>query len=204
MKRSILAVAVFSSACATHAQTRALDDVTTTSAVIHTTPKATVEAPAITDGFVGSSELPTPVAPQSALDDVRIALDVGRASDAATRRADLALRYARDTRVRDFAQLLRDRAREAKLQMSLISVTPDASDPPTSVQNLAGQSQVDFDRAYVALETRTLGGLIGMIDELTPAATASSLRQRLLALRPQLVDLWTRADELQQTLLNAP
>ncbi len=205
MKRSILVAAILCVACGAHRQARGLDDVTTTSAVIRTqTTPATLEAPAIADGWAGPTEVASPLANPATLDDVRIALDVGHATSAAESRSELALRYVADNRVRDFAQLVHDRAHEAKLQMSLVSVAPDAAEPPAALQKLAGQSQVGFDRAYVALETRVLGQLIQRIDELTPQATGSDLRRKLLDLRPQLVDLWIRADELQETLVNAP
>jgi len=204
MKRSIFVAAILCVACGAHRQARGLDDVTTTSAVIRAqAPTATLEAPAILDVYEGPTAIATPIT-SSTMDDVRIALDVGHATSATESRAELALRYVADGRVRDFAQLVHDRAHEAKLQMSLVSVMPDAAEPPASLQKLAGQSQVDFDRGYVALETRALGQLIQRIDALAPQATASELRRRLLDLRPQLVDLWTRADDLQQTLVNAP
>lgn len=206
MKRSIFVAAVLLVGCGAHRQARGLDDVTTTSAVIRTqTAPATLEAPPIADGWVGPTEVASPtMATAAVLDDVRIALDVGHATSAAESRSELALRYVADNRVRDFAQLVHDRAHEAKLQMSLVSVMPDAAEPPATLHKLAGQSQVDFDRAYVALETRALGQLIQRIDELAPQATGADLRRRLLDLRPQLVDLWIRADELQETLVNAP
>lgn len=204
MKRTFLVVAVACIACGAHREMRALDDVTTTtSAVIRPARVATVETPVVEDEALASR--PTPVAaPTNAPDDVGIASTVERTSDAAVARADLALRYVRDVRVRDFAQLVRDRNHDAKTGLSFIVVSPDVAQPPTSLQALSAQSQIDFDRAYVNMELSAINQELGMLDELTPRAATPELRKRLMDLRPQLADLYTRAYELQQILVNAP
>jgi predicted outer membrane protein len=201
MNRTYLVLAIACSACSAHREMRGLDDVTTTSAVIRPAPPTTVEAPIAEDQT--ASSMPTPIA-ASTTDDVAIAGAVERTSDAAVQRADLALRYVRDNRVRDFAQLVRDRNHDAKTGLSFIVASPDVAQPPAALSALAAQSQIDFDRAYVDMELRATNEELSMLDEVTPRATTPELRKRLMDLRPQLADLYARAYELQQVLVTAP
>ncbi len=201
MKRSYFVLAIACSACGAHREMRGLDDVTTTSAVIRPAPVTTVEAPIVEDQTAAT--MPTPL-PASATDDVAIAAAVERTSDAAVQRADLALRYVRDNRVRDFTQLVRDRNHDAKTGLSFIVSSPDVAQPPAALSALAAQSQIDFDRAYVDMELRAINEELSMLDEITPQAKTPELRKRLMDLRPQLADLYARAYELQQVLVTAP
>ena len=197
MMRSIIVACVLSAAC-THQHQFPLDAVTTTSATIRPDRgPTTLEANVPNDEAVAS--MPSQLAP-SAQDDARIAAAVEAYDDAAVSRADYALGRAKDSRVRDYAQLVHDRHREAKLQLSSMRVTPDTTPPPTALIDAHAQPGLDFDRVYVATEAREQSALLQLLDHSTPETRTLDLRKRLMDLRPQVADLWVRAYELEQIL----
>jgi predicted outer membrane protein len=165
MMRSMFVAAVLCAACTHHQQVRDLET-TTTSATIR--------------GDRGITTLEP---------DAGIAAAVEAYDDAAVSRATVAIGRAKDSRVRDYARLVRDRHHDAKL-----------ATPPTTLGENEDQSQLDFDRAYVAAEVREQSALLQMLDASTPEAKTVELRKRLVDLRPQVADLWVRAFELQQIL----
>jgi predicted outer membrane protein len=192
MNRAVFVLVCVS--CA-HSHAPGLDAVTTTAAVIRAEEPAHVATVESTADVASAAPLP---AINADTDDVRIVTIVHDASDAAVSRADYALGHARDGRVRDFAQLVRDRHHEAALGLSLVVITSSKTeDPPQAMQ-------VDFDRAYVDVELRATSRVLDMLDRFTPEATTLELRKRLMDLRPRMADLYTRAFELQQALVTAP
>ena len=173
-------------------------ETTTTSATIRDTRGVTtLEAQVPNDE--SASSIPTAL-PSNAPDDTRIAAAVEAYDDAAVARATFAMDRAKDSRVRDYAQLVRDRHHEAKMRLSSLAVVPYVAVPPTSLQQAVGPSQLGFDREYVDVETREQSALLQLLDHATPETKTAELRKRLVDLRPQVADLWVRGFELQQIL----
>ncbi len=197
MTRSIFVAAVLCAAC-THQRQIPLDAVTTTSATIHADRgTATLEPSATNDDSVAS--MPSRLSP-AAQDDARITAAVEAYDDAAVSRAKLAIGGATDTRVRDFAQLVYDRHRDARMRLSGFHASPNVADPPTALVTARVEAGLDFDRVYVATEAREQSALLQLLDSTTPEARTVELRQRLMDLRAQVADLWVRAYELEQIL----
>ena len=203
MMRSIFVAAVLCVAC-THHQQVPLDAVTTTSATIRTDRGATaLEANATNDQNVAST--PSQV-PSNATDDARIAAAVEAYDDAAIARAKFALGRSKNSRVHDFAQLVYERHHEAKMRLTSLNATSDVAQPLTALHEALGPSQLDFDRVYCTTERNEESALLQLLDHATPETRTVELRARLMDLRPQVADLWVRADELAQILAsnNAP
>ena len=197
MMRSIFVAAVLCAAC-THQKQVPLDSVTTTSATIRRDRgPTTLEANATTDEAVAS--MPSQL-PSNAQDDSHIAAAVEAYDDAAVTRAKFALGRAKDSRVRDYAQLVYDRHHEAKMRLSSLHALPGTAEFPVELADAHGQPGVDFDRVYVETEAREQSALLQLLDHTTPEARTTELRQRLMDLRPQVADLWVRGYELEQIL----
>jgi predicted outer membrane protein len=172
--------------------------VTTTSATIRADRgPTTLEANVPNDETVAS--MPSQLTP-SAQGDARIAAAVEAYDDAAVARARYALGRAKDSRVRDYAQLVYDRHHEAKQRLSSLYASPGSAEPPTELADAHGQAGLDFDRVYVETEAREQSALLQLLDHTTPETRTTEMRQRLTDLRPQVADLWVRGYELQQIL----
>ena len=197
MLRSIFVAAVLCAAC-THQSQIPLDAVTTTSATIRPDRgPSTLETGVTNDEAVAS--MPSQIS-QATQDDARIAAAVEAYDDAAVARAKYALDRVTDSRVRDYAQLVRDRHRDTKLRLSSLHATPDTTPPPEGLQDAHARPGLDFDRVYVETEAREQSALLQLLDSTTPETRTVELRQRLMDLRPQIADLWVRAYELDQIL----
>jgi predicted outer membrane protein len=197
MMRSIFVAAVLCAAC-THQKQVPLDAVTTTSATIRTDRgPSTLEPGRANDEAVAS--MPSQV-PSSAQDDARIAAAVEAYDDAAVARAKFAMGRAKDSRVKDYAQLVYDRHHEAKMRLSSLHTSPATAEPPTELAEAHAQPGIDFDRVYVETEAREQSALLQLLDSTTPETKTVEMRQRLMDLRPQVADLWVRGYELAQIL----
>jgi predicted outer membrane protein len=197
MMRSIFVAAVLCAACS-HQRQVPLDAVSTTSATIRTDRGATTLEPRATnDDSVAS--MPSRVS-AAAQDDARITAAIEAYDDAAVARATLAIGGATNTRVRDFAQLVYDRHREARMRLSGFHAPPNVAAPPTALVDARAQMGLDFDRVYVGTEAREQSALLQLIDSTTPEARTVELRMQLMDLRAQIADLWVRAYELEQIL----
>ena len=197
MQRSFFVAAALCVACTHQQQMHGLETTTTSATIRDTHGAATLEAQLPSDESVSSA----PAAlPSNSPDDARIAAAVEAYDDAAVARASFAMDRAKDSRVRDYAQLVRDRHHDAKMRLSNLTVTPGGAAPPASLQQAVGPSQLDFDREYVTVETREQNALLQLIDHATPETKTVELRKRLVDLRPQIADLWVRGFELEQIL----
>lgn len=203
MIRSIFVAAVLCAACTHHQNQIPLDAVTTTSATIRADrAPTTLEANVATEDE-SLARAPGQIAPASQ-DDARIAAAVEAYDDAAVSRAKFAMGRATDSRVKDFAQLVLDRHKDAKAKLSSLHASPGSAEPSTELADAHGQPGVDFDRVYVETEAREQSALLQLLDHSTPETKTIELRKRLMDFRPQVADLWVRAYELDAILANGP
>jgi len=200
MMRSIFVAAVLCAACTHHHQQAALDAVTTTSATIRTD-----RAPSTLEVNVAADEslaaVPSQITPATQ-DDARIAAAVEAYDDAAVSRAKYAMGRATDSRVKDYAQLVLDRHKDAKSKLSSLHAAPGSAEPPTELADAHAQPGLDFDRVYVETEAREQSALLQLLDHSTPETKTIELRKSLMDFRNQVADLWVRAYELEAILAN--
>lgn len=223
MRTWTLAVVLVAACGGVQQPAREPDRTTTTAAVVHPGRVETSSIPREPQTpSAAAEELDVPVVPTrieppaTGLDDGRIAGIAHAIDQMQMEQARLALGRAKDGRVRDLAQLLYDHhhAAEARWAMILssldITASPTATSAalevraPNALASLRGGSlQIDFDKAYVALQVREHKQMLDTIDEeLAPSARAVQVQQWLLGFRAQVADDYARALALQQTLAN--
>lgn len=221
MRLRVAIVAVALAACGVEHRARE-PEVTTTSARIETVPRSTGSAlplePALPEAPIGvPAAAPMPVrveAPAAGLRDSQIAAITDEANEAAVLEARLALARASDVQVKDFAQLVYDHRRDAKLQQRMLLSSRNVSAEPTATSariaeegdrallSLSGLSlRVGFDRAYVQQQVTEHRRLLDALDyELIPAARDVELRKLLVEWRPRVSEDLDRALMLQGIL----
>lgn len=200
MRRGILLLAVLTAACA-HRELRALDGVTTTAA-IYDGSRARASRVDLEDALEASPDVearPSPL-PKATPDDARIAAYFEQAAGAAAWRADHAAAHAKNPNVVALARSVHESMREARLALDRLVPAPEVAPEDQELAALAGQSRVDFDRAWVARARRDTAAMLGALDQLVPGVEEPRLKNRLMALRPMLDQLYAAEMALEQSL----
>jgi len=214
MRLRVAIVAAVLAACGVEHRARE-PEVTTTAARIETVPLSTGSAmplePAIPEAPVGvPAAAPMPVrveTPAAGLRDSQIAAITDEANEATVLEARLALARASDVQVKEFAQLVYDHRRDAKLQQRMLMSSRNLSAEPTAASahiaeegdrallSLSSLSlRISFDRAYVQQQVMEHRRLLDALDyELIPAARDVELRKLLIEWRPRVSEDLDRA-----------
>jgi putative membrane protein len=201
---------------------RAPDQTTTTSATQSDAPTPALTASPANDA-VASLDVqpnPTPLQPSpteniagSSLDDAQIAAITDAANTGEIEQARIALRRAKDPRVRAFAQRMIDQHGDAKMKQEMLMSSMNLTDvtTPTSADiSNAGQQALttlnsargnDFDKTYMELQVREHQKALDLFDtKLIPSAHSPDLKRELVDFRPLVADHLKRAQDLQQIL----
>lgn len=206
MHRSLLLVVVALSTGCAHRDLYALDVTTTTAAAFEARPASTTTlalestyAAAETDG----PQSALGVTATTAAPDAQIAALFQSAGVVATSQAELALAHARDPNVRDFAREVDAKMHDLETGLAFLALAPAPARPAPTIGlvAVAGQPGVDFDRAYLNVQTQALGELVRTLDEALPSLEDVRLRQRLARARRPLLELYDRASALERTPL---
>ncbi len=214
MMKRVLFVTTLAVACASEP---AKSPTTTTTS--STMPSPTTAEPINVD--IETMESPQPTAPptnmtlspDTTMSDAQIAAITDAANTGEIEQAKVALRHAKDQRVRDFAQMMIEHHSDAKTKQGMLMSSMNLSDDPTSTSmriSSDGQSALgslqsaganDFDKMYIELQVREHRDVLDMLDnKLIPSAHSADFKRALVDFRPKVADHLKRAEDLQQIL----
>jgi putative membrane protein len=154
-----------------------------------------------------------PAKDPASLSDGDIAAITQAANQGEVDQAKLALKKAKNAKVKKFAQMMIDHHSAAITdQTKLVTsakITPSSntlsqqigSDGATAMTSLQGDSGSDFDRAYIDLQIKEHQDVLTSLDQkLIPNAQNPDLKAALIAFEPKVADHLKRAQALQVEL----